>query len=117
LFVHRLNQLATLDSKLKIVDPIKQQKKVDENDTQKLIKGAIDDGQQVTEKQLDDSLKLAFHSALFSFSEVVFDKQHRRAVLSYSFVCGSLCGHGNTVVLVKSGQNWKISKHCGGWVS
>ncbi len=116
--IHKLTQLAALNPKLKMVDSAQQQETVDVNDPQKLIKGVINEGKQVTEKQLDDSLRLAFQTALFSFSEIAFDKQHRHAVLSYSFVCGSLCGHGNTLVLVKSGKIWKITKQCGGgWIS
>jgi hypothetical protein len=66
---------------------------------------------------VDQSLKRAFGSALFELSEIVFDKEHRRAVVSYSFVCGELCGNGSTLVLNKVGQGWKVAKRCGGWVS
>ncbi len=75
---------------------------------------SIDDHEKVTEHQLDDSVKKAFETGLFTLSEIVFDKQHRRAVVAYSFVCGGLCGNGNTLVLKKIGQRWKISKRCGG---
>lgn len=81
------------------------------------MKKAIDEHEKVTDEQLDQSVKQAFRTGLFTLSEIAFDKEHRRAVVSYSFVCGMLCGHGNTMVLKKLGQNWKIAKRCGGWVS
>jgi hypothetical protein len=116
-FVHELSSAVAVSPKIVLVDPDRQQKKVEENDPQRLMKRAIDDGEKVTDKQLDDSLKQAFATGLFTLTEIVFDKQHRRAVVAYSFVCGSLCGHGNTLVLKKVGQKWKISKRCSGWVS
>jgi len=87
------------------------------NDPQKLIKKAIDDHEKVTDKELDKSTKKAFETGLFTLSEIVFDKQHKHAVVAYSFVCGGLCGNGNTLLLEKVGKKWKISKSCGGWVS
>jgi hypothetical protein len=54
------------------------------------MKRAIDDREEVTEKQVDDSVKRAFETGLFTLTEIIFDKQHRRAVVAYSFVCGGL---------------------------
>jgi hypothetical protein len=28
-----------------------------------------------------------------------------------------LCGNGNTLVLKKVGQYWRVTRRCGGWVS
>ena len=100
-----------------LVDPDHQQKLIDENDPQILVKKAGDDHEQITDAQLDQSVKHAFEVGMFTLSEIVFDKQHRRAAVAYSFVCGSLCGNGNTLILTKSGQSWKVAKRCGGWVS
>jgi len=117
-FVHRLDERLTKTKKnIVLVDPEAQQKKVDENDPQKLMKRAIDDGERVTEKQLDDSLHHAFAAGLFTFSEILFDKKHQHAVLAYSFVCGGLCGQGNTIVLKKVGERWKEIKTCRSWIS
>jgi hypothetical protein len=69
------------------VDPEQQESKVKQNDPQNLIKKAIDEREPVTDGQLDKSLKLAFSTGLFSLSEIVFDKGHRHAFVSYSFVC------------------------------
>jgi hypothetical protein len=115
--VHRVDASVTLGKRFVLVDPDQQGKKIEENDPQKLMKRAIDDGEKVTDKQLQDSLKDAFASGLFTFTEIAFDKQHRNAVVAYSFVCGGLCGHGNTLVLKKVGQEWRVKKQCGGWVS
>ena len=116
--VHRIDVRLTGNKKrIALVDADLQQTKIEENDPQKLMKRAIDEGEKVTEKQLDDSLKQAFGTGLFTFSEIVFDKKHQHAVLKYSFVCGGLCGHGNTMVIKKVGQKWKVGKRCGGWIS
>jgi hypothetical protein len=100
-----------------LVDPDPQQETIKQNDPQNPIKKAIDEHQKVTDEQLNQSVKGAFGSALFELSEIAFDKEHSRAVVSYSFVCGELCGSGNTLVLKKVGHAWKVVKRCGGWVS
>jgi hypothetical protein len=115
--VHRIDPSVVAGLNVKLTDPDAQQKEINANDPQNLIHGAIDNGQKVTTKQLDDSLTKAFNSALFTLSEIVFDEKHVHAVISYSFYCGSLCGNGNTLALRKVGKEWKVSKHCGGGVS
>jgi len=42
-------------------------------------------------------------------SEVVFDANHRYAVLKYEFVCGNRCGSGATLVMEKIDGRWTIS--------
>ena len=115
--IHRIELSVVANTKIVLVDPDPQQKTIKENDPQNVIKKAIDDRQKVTDEQLNQAVKSAFSSALFELSEIVFDKEHRRAVVSYSFVCGELCGNGNTLVLKKVGQGWKVAKRCGGWIS
>jgi hypothetical protein len=100
-----------------IVDPDVQQKKVTENDPQDLIRRSIDGRESVTEKQINDSVVRAFQTAIFTFSEIGFDKHHSHAIVSYSFYCGMLCGNGTTLILRKTGIKWKVSKTCGGYVS
>jgi hypothetical protein len=114
--VHRLEPSIS-GAKITLVDPERQRNAVEENDPQNLMKKAIDEHEKVTDEQLDQSVKQAFHTGVFTLSEIAFDKEHRRAVVSYSFVCGMLCGHGNTMVLKRSGESWKIAKRCGGWIS
>lgn len=114
---HSLETSLMPDMQIVFVDPDRQQKLIDKNDPQKLVKKAIDDHERVTDAQVDESVKEAFEVGIFTMSEILFDKQHRRAAVSYSFVCGGLCGNGNTLILTKSGKSWKVTKRCGGWVS
>jgi hypothetical protein len=115
--VHRIDPTLVLNTPITLVDPDQQRQTIEENDPQNLVKKAIDDGEKVTDVQLDRSVKKAFESGLFTFSEIVFDKEHSHAVVAYSFVCGFLFGHGNTLVLKKIGKEWRVTKTCGGWVS
>lgn len=115
--IHRIEPPLVANTKIVLVDPNRQQRTIKENDPQNLVKKTINDRQKVTDKQLDQPVKSAFDSALLELSEIVFDKEHRRAVVAYSFVCGELCGNGNTLVLKKVGQDWKVAMRCGGWVS
>jgi hypothetical protein len=117
LTVHRLDPSVALDSGIVLVDPDKQQEAIKGNDPQELVKKVVDDQEAVTDKQIDESVKHAFQTGLFTLSEIVFDKEHRRAIVTYSFVCGSLCGNGNTLVLNRTGRAWRVTKTCGGWVS
>jgi len=70
-------------------------------------------GKSVT-KAVDDALA----TGLFSISEIAYDKHHQRALVAYSFVCGSLCGSGGTWLFEKVNDTWTKTAHlCGGWVS
>jgi tetratricopeptide (TPR) repeat protein len=115
--VHRLDSRVLLGPKMVLVDPERQQELIDKNDPQKLVKKAIDDHEKVTNKQLGNSVKRAFESGMLTLSEIMFDKQHRRALVNYSFVCGMLCGNGAMLMLEKVGENWKVSEECSTWVS
>lgn len=50
-------------------------------------------------------------------SEIAFDRQHHRAVLSYGYHCGRLCGQGKTIILEKVEGTWKFVPHhvCSSW--
>lgn len=115
--VHRLDRSVLLNPTMVLVDPDTQEKKVEENDPQNLMKSAIDGHEAVSEKEVDKSVEQAFRSGLFTLSEIILDKGHNRAIVSYSFHCGRLCGNGNTLLLKRTGKNWKVSKTCGGYVS
>lgn len=96
---------------MRLVDPKKQGKIVRGNDPSKTIQGG---------KSVDEAVKDAFATGLFSMSEIAFDKEHHHAVVSYGFWCGggALCGNGATVVFEKVGADWKkTDRFCGGWVS
>ena len=114
---HRLERSLMPDMQIVLVDTDHQQKLIDENDPQILVPKTVHDHEQVTDAQVDQSVKHAFEVGMFTLSEIVFDKQHRRAAVADSFVCGSLCGNGDTLILRKSGQTWKVTKRCCGWVS
>jgi hypothetical protein len=117
LIIHQIDWSAELGLNLAMVDRDRQQKVIDQNDPQNLVKKAIDDHEKITNSELDHSIKHAFETGVFALSEIAFDSEHRLAVVAYSFVCGSLCGNGETLVLKKTGQRWKVLKRCGGWAS
>lgn len=48
------------------------------------MKKTIDEREPVTNEQLGKTLELAFSTRFFSLSEIVFDKGHRHAIVSYS---------------------------------
>jgi hypothetical protein len=91
-----------------LVDPKKQGKIIRSNDPSNAIKKGKSVGNAVTD---------AFGTALFSMSEIAFDKDHHLAVVSYHFWCGSLCGNGSTIVFKKINGTWEKSRDCGGWIS
>lgn len=66
---------------------------------------------------VDDSVRNGFAHGLFTLSEIQFDKKHEHAIVSYSFVCGALCGNGSTAVMEKTADGWKEMKRCGEWIS
>jgi hypothetical protein len=93
---------------MKIVNPKMQAKIVHSNDPSSTIaKG----------KPVEDAVATAFTTGLFSMSEIAFDKGHRFAAVRYSFWCGSLCGHGSTLIFEKVHGEWRKVRNCGGWVS
>ena len=65
----------------------------------------------------EESEHRGFQNGLFTLSEMAFDKDHRRVVVSYSYVCGENCGHGETLILSKTAGKWKINAMCGEWVT
>lgn len=82
------------------------------------IKQQSDPGMGIRKGQsVDEAVANGFRNGLFTFSEIQFDKKHEHAILKFSFHCGSLCGHGGTVVLTKSKDGWKQSGECGRWIS
>ena len=115
--VHHLDPALVLHLKIVLVDPGPQEEKIKNVDPAILMKRVIDDRQDVPQKQIADATERAVKNGLLTLSEIIFNKKHNRALVSYSFVCGDLCGYGNVLVLTKVGKKWKISKTCEGWVS
>jgi hypothetical protein len=94
---------------IRLVDPEKQAVIVHSNDPNNSMREG---------KSVETAVNDAFSTGLFSVSEIAFDKEQRRALVSYSFVCGSLCGSGGVWLFEKVDGLWKKSEHaCDGWVS
>jgi hypothetical protein len=105
---HRLTP-GVLPKQVRLVDPEKQGARVHASDPHTGV------GQG---KSVEEAVTNAFANGLFSVSEIAFDKEHRHALLRFSFVCGSLCGSGNTVLFERVRGRWKrTDRACGGWVS
>jgi hypothetical protein len=94
---------------IRLVDADKQAVTVQNNDPSNSLR---------ERKSVETAVNRVFSTGLFSVSEIAFDKDHRRALVSYSFVCGSLCGSGGVWLFEKVEGAWKKSERvCGGWVS
>lgn len=109
--VHRFRpaDLPQLGSdKIGLVDPERQRKVVAENDPGK----TIGEG-----RSIEDAVRNGFAHGLVTVSEIRFDKEHKHAIVSYSFFCGSLCGNGGTVILENVDGAWKRKSRCGEWIS
>jgi hypothetical protein len=69
-------------------------------------------------KPTSKAVSEGFAAGLLTLSRMIFDKEHKVAIFSYSFVCGRLCGSGGAVIFDKTTAGWKQrAVHCGGWVS
>ena len=95
-------------SDIRLVDPEAHASEVREHDPGDAIRNGT---------SADDAVKDGFAHGLFTFGEIWFDRSHTHAVVSFRFWCGSLCGHGSTMLLEKRNGAWKQKKQCGGWVS
>jgi hypothetical protein len=113
---HHLDPSVPLTSKMVLVDPGKQGKKVRENDPGKTIK---DSRKPLSDADVANAVATGFNNGLFTFSEILFNKSHTRAAVQYSFVCGGLCGHGGTMILIMKDGKWIAdgSQYCGSWIS
>ena len=106
---HRLGRYFPSGSNIRLVDANLQMRTVHDNDP----RNSIGKGNSV-----DSAVNNAFDTGLFSLSQIAFDNQHRRALVMYSFVCGSLCGSGGAWLFENVNGEWKRIEHlCGGWVS
>ena len=115
--IHRLSPEVTLGPKMVLVDPNQQNKVVKQNDPGNRIHDASGSGKPLSDKDIEDSVKQAFATALFTLSEIAFNQEHTRAAVQYSFYCGGLCGNGGTLLLAKESGKWKIVAQCSSWIS
>jgi hypothetical protein len=109
--VHRfraqdLSQLGS--AKIGLVDPERHEREIAENDPGKAIQ---------TGKSVDEAVSNGFGHGMVTLSEIRFDKEHKHAVVSYSFHCGGLCGNGGAVVLEKVDGAWRRKSNCSNWIS
>lgn len=107
---HRmLNAEVVAGRKVRLVDAEKQRNATRKNDPGT----AIGKGKSVAE-----AVGTAFASGLLELSSLSFDDTHRFAVMTFSFSCGGLCGHGGTVAFEKIGQKWKrAARPCTFWMA
>jgi hypothetical protein len=103
--IHSLSVNDFPKDQVRLVDP-KTYQRLDPGD-------AIRNGEPV-----DRAVDAGIAAGLYTFSEIAFSASHTRAVFSYSFVCGRLCGSGGIVVYELNLGKWKQSKaSCSRWVS
>ena len=94
---------------MRLVDPKRQTRIVHSNDPSNTIRKG---------EPLKDAVEAAFSTGLFSISEIAFDNGHHFAAVSYSFWCGHLCGHGQTLVFENVNGEWRnANRDCGSWDS
>lgn len=87
---------------------------VDPN-VQRLIVHTRDPYRNITgEGDIDEALQSAFDAGLLQVSDVGFNVTGQRAVLTFSFSCGELCGHSGTAMLQRQRGQWVRSQQtCG----
>jgi hypothetical protein len=106
---HELTPDVLPSKNMTLVDPKRQAKIVRNNDPSTTIQQG---------KPVHSAVEKAFSTGLFSLSEIAFDKSHHYAIVSFGFWCGSLCGHGSTLIFENVSGQWKrTDRNCGGWVS
>lgn len=107
--IHRLDSSLAIAGHIALVDSASQSEKVRQNDPSKTMHEG---------KTVDRGVSDAFTSALLTLSEIVFDKSHHKALMSFSFSCGKLCGSTAIVMLREVDRRWKVTEQtCGEGVS
>jgi hypothetical protein len=66
---------------------------------------------------VDAAVKEGTARSLITFSQVRFSLDRKDALVTFSNLCGRLCGTGFTVRMHSSGGQWKIAKRCGEYES
>lgn len=106
---HELPAEVLTSKSMRLVDPKRQAKIVHSNDPSNTIRKG---------EPVESAVEAAFSTGLFSMSEIAFDKSHHFAAVGYSFWCGSLCGHGRTLVFEKVNGDWQnANRGCADWIS
>jgi len=106
---HNLTREVLPGKNVRLVDRNRQAATVRANDPDRTMRRG---------KTVEDAVRDAFETGLFSMSEIAFDREHHYAVVSYGYWCGALCGSGATLVFEKIGGQWKrTDRECGSWIS
>jgi hypothetical protein len=108
--VHRLRSSDFAQSNLRItlVDP----ERVQRGGRNNAISRPPRDGNALVDAAASNSER-----GVVVLSEILFDKKHERAIVSYRYECGEQCGHGETIVLNKTKSGWKRSGGCDSWMN
>ena len=107
--VHEFDPQVPVQGNFRLVDPEEQRKAIRRSDPGQAMRQG---------KDVNSAVEAGFAAGLLTLSEVAFDKDHRYAVMNFSFVCGGLCGHGATIVFEKKDGKWAESKRqCSSWIS
>jgi hypothetical protein len=71
-----------------------------------------------TGQSVGAAVNAGIDNGLMTLSVISFNEAHNTAMLTFSFVCGRLCGHGGTVMFKKTSKGWVQSKEpCSSWMS
>lgn len=93
------------DPTVRVVDPGVQRALVHAYDPNTSIAAGVEVG---------EALSRAYEVGLLEVSDVGVDLTGRRALLTYSFTCGRLCGHSGTAILERRGGRWiRAEQNCG----
>lgn len=109
--VHRIRPQdldSILPAGLNLIDPDAGSEEIRKNDPENFIRDP---------NAVDKAVENGFAHGMLSLGEIRFDKGHNHAMVSFSFVCGRLCGHGDTLILMKTAKGWIPGSDCDNWIS
>ncbi len=112
---HNIDPESVRNLRVTLVDPDIQNKRIAEAFRQYLALAAGRGRNKPTAQELEARNKV-LENGLLMLSEVAFDKQHRKAVVAYSYLCGGSCGHGGPLLLERVDGEWRVRESCGIWI-
>ena len=114
--VHRIDPAVALSDRMTIVNA-HQGETVEESDGGSPIQGGNESHKPSTGQASENFVMPPNATDLFTFTEIIFNKEHTRAAVQNSSVCGGLCGVGGTLVFTVEDGEWKLNSVCSGWIS
>lgn len=77
-----------------------------------IIMGKLKEGEELPKDNYWETFDAKYPNScgIYSFSQVVFNKDQSQAVAYYSYACGYLCYTGAIAYLVKQGGQWKLRR-------